>query len=171
MTELVILDNEDVELAALVDLDTFTPLLVAAAGPQRKVILQAFMDTTPFDLTALSAESIRAAFQSFLSGLADTAAEVPADVQDPVVTSGGQITDDLAADALAGSLDPGSPPDPAPAPSIEPEPSPVAMVKVQCWNCNGTGSLTVGGDEPAVQCNMCSGHGWVERPAMPAAQQ
>lgn len=166
VTELVVLDNPDVEVASVVDLDTFTPLAIVAAGPSRRTLLDAFIDSTPFDPTVLDPDSIRAAFQSFLSRMADAAADTPQDEAVPVGDDTGISDDDRYALAEREAANTPGAPEPQPADTDEPERGAVALVKVQCWNCNGSGVIRFGGDDPDQACNMCQGRGWVEQPGV-----
>lgn len=165
MTELVLVDNTDVGVATLVDLDTFTPLGIAAAGENRAVLLNMFRDATPFDLTLLDVEAQRRAFQSFLSALADESADTatpqPGPVEpQPSITPDVETTQPLTGTAVV----PDVVGDTAPA-EIQPATDSVATVKVRCFNCNGVGAVEVSPGEPPQQCNMCGGRGWVERVA------
>ena len=165
MGELVLADNPQVEVATLVDVDELRALPICAAGPARLRILSDFLDATPFDPSIMDEVTLRTAFGQFLdrTGVlgpeADTATE-------PTMEPGGSTPDDGgAALAEAESANASETPAPAPADTDQPQSSPMAVVTVRCWNCNGTGLVEFGDDQPPAPCNMCKGTGKVEQAA------
>lgn len=164
MAELVIVDNPDVELSTVVDIDAFRTLPVVSAGPDRESILKAFINSTPFDITALDDAAIRTAYLSFLDAMGKLGPTAPETDATPPVEPNGGVGGDDAAQAVREAHDAaGAPPEPAPADTdLEPDVR-TETRRVKCFNCNGDGTITFGDGTPPVVCNVCGGKQYTEQ--------
>lgn len=161
MTELVIVDNPDLGIAVLVDIDEFRPLPFVAAGENREAMLLSFRDSVPFDVTIMDDATLRTAFGQFLESVADAITEAPEAPTGEVESSGGNGDDAQIASAEREAAEYGVDPAPAPADTDQSVGGTVGLVRVRCWNCNGTGAVDFGEDQAPQQCNMCQGAGTV----------
>lgn len=165
MGELILVDNPQAEVATLVDVDEFKPLPIAAAGPARLQLLSDFQDACKFDLTEIDPDSLRIIFGSFLDSVGFFPASDPETAPDQVEPGVGSPDDDASALAQAEAAGASDVPAAAPADTDTDAARTVAVVTVRCWNCNGTGVVEFGDDQPPAPCNMCKGTGKVQQPA------
>lgn len=158
--DLIVIYDPELQMAALVNTAERIGWGPAMVGPQAGAILNAFVDTTPFDLTLLAGYEAKKAFDSFLqsAGL-DAPPEETSVVNDPVEQA---ATESMAnGNALAEYEAAGSSDIPAEQPAdtdTQPEPEPQETTTPQgqvidCPNCNGTGQAD------GAQCGMCQGNG------------
>jgi ribosomal protein S27E len=164
MANLTVLDDTAQECAVLVDTDTWTPLPIVSMGENRVNLLQAFVDSVPFDLTLLNDAAMREAWVQFLEqhgALPTTPAE--SHTADEMVAQSRNGDDDAAALAQAEAAAATDEPPPQPADTDTAENPPSATVIVRCWNCEGTGQVVFGDNEPARTCGICHGTGKVEQ--------
>lgn len=161
MTELVIVDNPDLGIAVLVDIDEFRPLPFVAAGENREAMLLSFRDSVPFDVTIMDDATLRTAFGQFLESVADAITEASETTVDQVESPDGSGDDAEVASAEREAAEYGVDPAPAPADTDQSVGGTVGLVRVRCWNCNGTGAVDFGEDQAPQQCNMCQGAGTV----------
>lgn len=163
MSDYIILDHADAEVSVIVDMDEFRVLPVVAAGPNRATILQAFVDSTPFDVGVLSDDAMRIAFVDFLERSPGLVEQAPTqDYQPPLVTDNGSGGDEGAALAAQEAANATDVPPPAPADTDQGASENQATSEVTCWNCNGVGTVQYGEGEPPAACNMCKGTGKVK---------
>lgn len=164
MASLAIIDDTALELAVMIDTDTFKPVPLVAAGPDRAALLQAFADSVPFDLTLLNDDTIREGFAQFLAarGVVTQDENTEADIGQ-VVSADGAGGDDQAALAEHEAIGSTDMPPAQPNDTDTPENPPTATVKARCWNCNGVGFIEFGDDSPTQQCGICHGTGKVEQ--------
>ena len=165
MSDLLVIYDPDVQVGAIVDIDTRMGYGPTMAGPHAKQLLQTFIDTLPFDIDGMSTYDRARAFTSFLerAGMAaDTQAGTPGT---GVVEPGGH--QDVAGEAKAAEAEAthaGDVPAPQPADTDTPPPPSAETKQVTCGNCNGTGTTPDGPNGEAVQCRMCQGTGRVTVP-------
>jgi hypothetical protein len=165
MADIEVIFDPVKEMATIVNLDTRAGWGPAMIGPDAGTILQAFVDSMPFDVTVLHDYQAVVAFTSFLDALGSgTATPAATAALSPLEQAGAsRVDEDTLADLVAAASGP-EPPDPQPAdPDPEAAEGPPLTV-VRCYNCNGAGKIEFGdGTEPA-RCNMCQGTGKLEMP-------
>lgn len=184
MAELVVIYDPALELAAIINTDERVSWGPAMIGPEAPVILQSFIDTTPFDVSELDTYTAARAFADFLDKLVAARTPAPPDppagqvepsgdpgvaVPDPPGTAQGAPTDQPPA-VQPADTDPGveANPSPASAPIVHvglptgagSPPAPQTVLQ-QCAVCEGTGTVQMGEGEPAAQCGLCGGSGQV----------
>lgn len=158
MADVEVIYDPAKELAAIVNVETREGWGPAMIGPQAGAILQAFIDTAPFDLTLLSSYDAARAFTSFLesSGLAAPEAASESDPVAPVESGNGSVDyQNAAAEAEATAA--GDVPAPGPADTDEPEGESTTPTVIDCPNCNGSGEQTNGETGAVEVCGMCQG--------------
>lgn len=158
MAELEVIYDPAKELAAIVNVDNREGWGPAMIGPQAGQILQAFIDTAPFDLTLLSSYDAVKAFTSFLerTGLAAPATETASDTVAPV--NGGSASMDYEQRAAEQEAAAASDVPPlAPADTDEPETESASPTVIDCPNCGGSGEQTNGETGAVEVCGMCQG--------------
>lgn len=162
MAQLTIISDPNVEVAVLVDTDEFYALPVVAVGPDREALLQAFIDSTPFDLGLLGSNGIMPAFAQFLerSGAFNPTQEQPTTDME-VGSQNSNDSDDEArlAELVANATT--EVPDEQPADTDTPTDTQAEPVTVRCFNCEGRGMIEFGDGSPAMECNVCHGTGKV----------
>lgn len=162
MGELVVIFDRDKEVAALVDMEDRIGRGPAMIGPSAGDMLEAFLQTIPYDLTGVSSYELRRWFEQFAGPPAaptpPPAAETPAHAVD-----GGTDTDVADAElAERESVEATSTPPPQPADADTPEPAPQTASVVQtCPACNGTGNVPGAEEGQLTTCNLCTGSGRV----------
>jgi hypothetical protein len=158
MAELEVIYDPAKELAAIINVDDRCGWGPAMLGPQAGQILQAFLDTAPFDLSLLSTYDATRAFTSFLesSGLAAPPAGAEGDTVAPQSDGGGSMDypDRLAEAEAAGATDV---PAPGPADTDAPEGASTSPTVIDCPNCQGSGEQTNGETGAVEVCGMCQG--------------
>jgi hypothetical protein len=191
MAELQVIYDPQLELAAILNVDERIGWGPAMVGPDAPIILQAFIDQTPFDVSALDSYTAAVAFNQFLDKLVERNAATAATV-DPVPV--GPDDDSGVADQTVPTAAQGAPTDEPPAvqpadtdSSVEADESPASAsieagrtpfvppdtpappTTVQpCMLCDGTGMVQTDPDAPAATCGMCNGSGKVTVAAQPA---
>lgn len=184
MTDLVVIYDPALELGAIINTDERVSWGPAMIGPEATVILQSFIDNTPFDVSTLDTFTAAAAFADFLDRL--VAARTPATAETPAVPVVNASGQPMAPETVPGATH-GAPTDEPPAvqpadtdsgveanaspasASITPpggqfvpvDPSPTQTTQQQCAMCGGNGTVALVDNEPAVQCGMCGGTGVV----------
>lgn len=160
MANLTVIDDTNVEVAVLVDTDDWQPLAVCAVGPNRVNLLQAFVDSVPFDLALLKPEALREAFSQFLqsAGVIDLDAPLPP-APDNVGDDTGSRNDAESTLAEQEATNHADVPDEQPADTDVEADEGSQTETVSCYNCNGTGKIDFGDGEPPVRCGMCKGTG------------
>lgn len=162
MAQLAIISDPNIEVAVLVDTDEFYALPVVAVGPNRDNLLQAFIDSTPFDLTILGSDVVMAAFAQFLERTGALS-----EVQTQPTTNmevGSQNSNDGDDEARLAELVANATtevPDEQPADTDTPTDTQAEPVTVRCFNCEGRGMIEFGDGSPAMECNVCHGTGKV----------
>lgn len=115
MSDLQVIYDSSLELAAIVDLDTNLGFGPICPGPNGGQLLQAFIDGMPFDVGILSAEQARDIFLSvFREDVAASVSAAADPATPPLEPSGSASATEQAlatADAVASA---GAPPPPAP---------------------------------------------------------
>lgn len=160
MPEYLILDDGQREVSTIVDLETFRALPIIGVGPERINYLQGFVDATPFNLTDLDDDAIRTAYMSYLSMVTGTFPPAPDTPPEPTPEPNGR-PDDYSPEVLAEqeAINAGDVPAPQPADTdMEANQGP-QTVQVKCWNCEGTGHVTMDDGGQNTVCNMCRGTG------------
>lgn len=184
MADLVVIYDPALELGAIINTDERVSWGPAMIGPEAPVILQSFIDSTPFDVSELDTYTAARAFADFLDKLvaARTPAQTPPEtgqvvasgdpevaVPDPPGTAQGAPTDQPPAPQPADT-DPGVEANESPASAsiaagqapYAPNPAPLTTTtQQQCAVCEGTGQVQMGEGEPAAQCGLCGGSGQV----------
>ena len=164
MASLTTIDDASIELACIIDMDTFTPLPIVAAGADRTALLTAFVDSVPFDITLLNAETIREGFSQFLGTRGIITQDTPTQADQPeVVASDGTPDDGVAALAEREATYATDTPSEQPADTDEAQDTQSPTVTARCWNCDGSGRVEFGEGEPTAQCGICQGTGKVEQ--------
>lgn len=165
MADLEVIHDPAKEMAAIVNVDTQMGWGPAMIGPDAGLVLQAFIDAMPIDISTLTEYSATQAFKSFLGRALDVDAAMgatpPAGALEPLDDS------DVAAAALAESeaREAGrEPPAPAPADTDPPAPEAAPSQVVPCFNCDGSGMIEFGDGSPSQRCNMCQGTGKLLQP-------
>lgn len=184
MAELVVIYDPALELAAIINTDERVSWGPAMIGPEAPVILQSFIDTTPFDVSMLDTYTAAQMFADFLDKLVEARAAPPADPPASSVVSGGHMElDSFGVPTTAHGAPTDQPPAPQPLdtdPGVEANESPASApivhaglptgagsppvpqtVLQQCAVCEGTGTVQMGEGEPAAQCGLCGGSGQV----------
>lgn len=158
MAELEVIYDPAKELACIVNVDERMGWGPAMIGPNAGQILQAFIDTAPFDLTLLGSFDAQRAFTSFLerAGLAAPAPETESDTP-PVVETGNGSVDYGNAAAEAEATAATSVPDPAPADTDAEAGESTTPTVIDCPNCGGSGEQTNGETGATEVCGMCQG--------------
>lgn len=163
MANLIVADCPNLECAVLIDTDELRALPIVAAGPDRDALLQAFVDSVPFDITLLEADASLAAFGQFLERSGRLSGVAPnTSAPNPMEPPAGSGTDAEAALAETEATHAGDVPAPQPADTDQTEDSAPTPVEADCFNCNGTGRIEFGDDQPGVRCNVCAGTGRVQ---------
>lgn len=165
---LMVIFDPELEMAAIVNTELRVGWGPAMVGPQAGVILNAFIETTPFDITHFNSYDVKRAFDSFLesAGLEAGTPETPI-TENPVESdTGAQLANGnaLAERTATGSTDvpPAQPADtdqPAATETTETA-SPSGQV-IDCPNCGGSGNAD------GSTCGMCGGHGKLTIAATP----
>lgn len=188
MSDPIVVYDADKEIAALVDPDTRTAFGPAHIGPDAGVVLEGFLQSVPYDVTAVESAVLRGWFERYVSGAFPPPATATSE-DTPVAAqpSGGSGVDEtaLAERASIAAGDGPPPPQPAdtdmeadagaadavtggggePPPTVSPESGPVRMQKVSCPACNATGSVPSSEPGVSVPCNLCKGTTQIEVPA------
>lgn len=160
MAELEVIFDPVKNLAAVVDVDNQVGWGPAMIGPDAGSILEAWIDTTPFDMSDLGSYQARDLFRSFLSRVQDSRGGGSPPAGDVAKAEPG-ATDVVAArsadaEAAAGG---GEPPPPAPADTDVEADTGATPATMKCPNCKGTGQTHDGPEGVAAQCGMCQGSG------------
>lgn len=166
MAQLTVVDDTDIELAVLMDADTFTALPLVAMGPNRRNLLTAFAEQAPFDLTILAPDVLQQGWMTFLER--NGALEPEPDTEVPTGEVGIPVHEGAGTEAAQAEQEATSHtgvPAERPADTDKAEDPPSHTVVVRCWNCNGDGTIDFGDDQPPAACNVCGGTGRVERVA------
>lgn len=184
MADLEVVYDPAKEMATIVNVDERRGWGPAMIGPDAGIILQAFIDSMPFDVSVLNEYDACQVFNGFLDGLAAGATETATpDTDSPVVESGSAGVADETVPGAEHGAPTDQPPGPAPADTdtgvevdqgetdqvIPPhDPAfglePVAeshFTRETCVMCDGNGTVQISPDEPAAQCGMCKGQGSV----------
>lgn len=165
MADLQAIYDADKEIGAIVNLDNGTPLGPVMVGPAAGDILQAWLDATPFDVSELDPFTAQTAFLSFLERnappdeVASNAADNGEVVDKPRVTADEAVA--LAEHEAVGASDV---PDEQPADTDREASADTVTETVRCWNCEGSGMVTFGDDQPDARCGMCDGTGKITQP-------
>lgn len=196
MTDLVVIYDPDLELGAIINADERVSWGPAMIGPEAPVILQSFIDNTPFDVSTLDTFTAAAAFADFLDRL--VAARTPATADPPAVPVVNASGQPMAPETVPGATH-GAPTDEPPAvqpadtdSAVESNESPagasITAGSTPFTAPEGTGSPMAGAvtyaNDPNTapaeaatvatrtqQCAMCEGGGTVQMgPDEPAAQ-
>lgn len=162
MADLEVIYDPNKELACIVHVDSRMGWGPAMIGPQAGNLLQAFLDTTPFDVSELDSYAATAAFTSFLerAGIKITPETTP-DNQGSMDYTTTAAMDNGNALAEAEAVASSDVPAPQPADTDTPPDQSTAPTVVGCPNCQGTGSVRFGDDEAPQTCGMCNGSGKV----------
>lgn len=168
MSDYILTDNDQAEIAVVVDLDTLRVLPLIGAGANRRDMLTSFVESVPFDLSILDDEQLQQAFVAFLGtlGLLSTDAASP-DAVDQVELRERPGGDADAARAEAEASAASDVPGPAPSDADMEADAGTQTVVVRCFNCEGAGSISFGDGSPDQKCNTCGGTGKL---TMPSAQ-
>ena len=103
MSDLTVIHDPNLEIAAIVDMDTNQGWGPICVGPQSAELLQAFVDGMPFDITMLTPEQ---ATNIFVAAFHDTVAESVQDAPAPVGSAVEQTSDPVADAAASGNTGP-----------------------------------------------------------------
>lgn len=164
MAQLQVLFDANREIAIIVDLETWQAHGPALPSPNGELILSAFIDQTPFDVSVMDDNALRLAIMQFLD-IFGPGPQAPADAGDLVASSDVGAEPVGSGDGIAERAPYGGPDHPGTQPAdtdMEADTGP-QTVKVRCWNCNGQGTIEFGDGVPPVTCNMCAGTGKVEQ--------
>lgn len=160
MSELVVIYDPNQEMAAIVNVDDRCGWGPAMVGPQAEMILRAFLDTVPFDVSEFTSYDVQRMFAGFL-GQAGLAADAPPAESDSMETQpsgdNGMANPDALAQAEAANATDVPPEQPADT-DMEADTGASDHV-IPCVNCNGTGMIHFGEGIPDSKCNMCNGSG------------
>lgn len=184
MSDLTVIFDKDLEIGAIVDLDTNQGWGPICVGPQGGELLAAFVAGMPFDMTMLTPEQAKSIFMSVFQDQAAASAQAAGQTPTGPVESAGDPTANEQAQATAEAVAAaGEPPAPAPADTdmaadqsetdqVTPDPTivqssqpdvaenvappsaPTATTNCLVCNADGTGS-----NNP--QCPVCNGTGKV----------
>jgi len=192
MADLVVIYDPVLEMGAIVDVDEQASWGPAMVGPQAADILQAFLDSVPFDMTTMPTMFVTDAFRSFLDRIVAAAPQTQAPPDSDAVV---QQANPGMADGTVVTTAQGAPTDepPAPAPhdtdaSVETHAgetdqvmqpgaaySPAGAIEPpqyqQCVLCDGLGVVSQGEGQAPQPCGMCGGKGKVPVVAQAAPQQ
>lgn len=160
MSNLIVIYDQEREIAAMVDAETQEGWGPAMIGPDAYDALQAFLTALPFDPRLLSSQDAVLAFQGFVEGAAGGRSEAPpAPPEGEVEQLGGDQLD--AGERLADAEAAAATDVPAPQPvDVDQDATEAPQVQVvDCFNCQGEGVIHFGDDVPDQQCNMCQGKG------------
>lgn len=186
MADLQVIYDPNLEIGAIIDLDTNLGWGPMCPGPTGGELLQAFVDGMPFDLAILTPEQARDIFLSVFRNDATAAIEAKTTGDSPpMVESGDTTAVDTALATAEAVASAGAPPDPQPAdtdmaadtsqtdtvtvdPTVAPSnlpdaaatvaPSNADTVQANCLICNPQGT---GSNNPA--CPVCGGTGHVPK--------
>jgi hypothetical protein len=187
MGELVVIFDPTLEIAAIVDTDERVGYGPAMIGQHAREMLEAFVQTIPYDVSKVGSYELRDWFDTFAGSFQppDTtpAATATAGAVEPVGSAGVDTGQVAVAEAIGGPGE-GQPPGPAdtdqeaatapqapidPAATAQPQgaaqaAAPAAPYSGPCYICNATGQVP--GSEPGVMvaCNMCRGTGHLPPP-------
>ena len=162
MAELQVIYDPNLELAAIVNVDERMGWGPAMIGPQAGNILQAFIDTCPFDVSEMDAYTAARTFASFLDNAGLAAPDTtPTPETGTVDTSADTGVDTANALAEAEATNAGDVPAEQPADTDTPQDTSTAPTVINCPNCNGSGSIQFGDGEAPQTCGMCGGRGKV----------
>lgn len=160
MAELEVIYDPAKELACIINVDDRCGWGPAMIGPQAGNILQAFLDTAPFDLSLLGTYDATRAFTSFLESSGLAAPETTAEGETVAPVEGGNAgMDNGNALAEAEATGAGDVPAPAPADTDDDTPESTTPQVIDCPGCNGQGTTQYDPEQPAVTCGMCQGKG------------
>lgn len=156
----IVLYDPERDMACLVQEESGRTLGPVRAGPQCRELLQAFVDSTPFDIAVFDSFSLRDALTSFeeLLNEEDEPGGVQEVMPDPAFHAGEVVPSEppLAGVALDTETDV-----PAPQPADEDldarTQQPVRIV--ECFNCAGSGSVAGAENDEPLTCGVCNGKG------------
>jgi len=160
MSDLAVIYDNEVDLAALVDLTSHYALGPIAPTPDGVALLQRFAhDVAPF-ADHMDRDDLMAAWAEWFQRVSSGTAETPATPSEGTLDGTGPADVDSAPIAQATAAESGGEP-PAQQPAdtdMEADTGETHQV-VTCWNCNGERTVLQG--DTRVQCNMCRGTGQV----------
>ena len=116
MTDLVAIYDPDLDLGAIVDMDTLQGFGPCYKGPMAKDLLQGFIDAMPFDLGVLSSEQVKDIFWGFHDNvMAQSQPENGTTDTGAVVADGEPTGSDIRTAETEAAANAGAPPTPQPA--------------------------------------------------------
>jgi hypothetical protein len=158
MTDLVVIYDPLLEMAAVVDIDARRSWGPAMIGSESKSILEAWIEGMPFDAGLLDSTTAATVFADWLQVVVAATQTTPATAPPGAL----EPPDDPGVDPAAlaeheASAAGAEPPAPQPAdtdPQANPDPPPQV---VTCPLCTGAGVTSDGADGASTTCAMCGG--------------
>ena len=162
MADLTVIYDPESEIAAIVNVDDRCGWGPAMIGPNAQEVLQAFIDSHPYDVTIYPASYVQQAFQSFLDTIGGGGQSAPAQ-GDPVAAEspGGTGVDGGAPLAQAEAANATDTPGPQPADTDMEADQGEAPQVMKCPLCTMDGGEPTGLAEDGTQCPMCHGRKFV----------